>query len=834
MNQRGSSSGREELVVPTFEEAAAPSDHSGSRSMDALFLCSGPKVSIINTSRILSHLQKASESAESDDIAMMQYLWGRVHVPVDVYWSCGQPQAAAGEQREGPRPSAGGLTSSSIPVRVADPLHLHSSFYTTRLGAMTGGGYTGPQRGSTVVALDRPLPLGVKRRRGAGEKVFSVFQRYASGGPDGGLSPLPFFIQSIPHPSQRNLYALVDGTAPLDPFIDFDCALPLPSEQHPVNHYVRGGVSLAVAVEYMLGDVIQYFQGKWAELLKVGVEAECALFTSSFAIAELHHRFNAPHEGTDEGDGGEGSSSASTAANRMSGKISYHIHFRLADGAAVKSMEDLSRMMRWIHQELLEETSREASATAGEASESEESSQPNHGPSEGNQAQAASSFTRRLPVIRRMILACVDFSVYTRWRALRLPYCVKAPHIVASPASSVASTSSSNGETAAPSVLAHTYSPSEEEVLLEQLALFYPEVRIPPCHVGAAAPHILWEWSCENQQLHTSSNMTPSPSSPLHLLQAAGARTPTLAHLLEALEFRLRFLLPVVPGHTVLRTSVLLPHLCKPSNQEQQPSQTSSTLPVAYVNQLMDRSLVQRDREPQLLLVSPTIPQPDASAAPSTSGAAPLQHPFSIPRRPLISGATAHVKVTDFAVKALLAEVFRCLHPAFTGCCVRPPPGSSNPFSAWAPSGSSSSSSPLMFQRITPERIQAQFDPGPVRGYYVYQKQSTYCVRQGRCHKATYSQLYMTYGSIKVRCYSNDCYQSCEVVQWKAPPTSSSSAAAAGPQQQQLDVGGVGPSAPQDWKRCCQYERLSEIHDILFPELPREVLLDRYGAEVGT
>ena len=66
-------------------------------------------------------------------------------------------------------------------------------------------------------------------------------------------------------------------------------------------------------------------------------------------------------------------------------------------------------------------------------------------------------------------------------------------------------------------------------------------------------------------------------------------------------------------------------------------------------------------------------------------------------------------------------------------------------------------------------RSTAEFeDNGQIRAYYVRQKESKYCMIAGREHKSTYGQLYLTYGSIKWRCYSNDCHHKCLQISWES------------------------------------------------------------------
>ena len=57
-------------------------------------------------------------------------------------------------------------------------------------------------------------------------------------------------------------------------------------------------------------------------------------------------------------------------------------------------------------------------------------------------------------------------------------------------------------------------------------------------------------------------------------------------------------------------------------------------------------------------------------------------------------------------------------------------------------------------------------DNGCFRAYYVIQKDCKWCLKAQRAHRSTYGQLYLTYKSIKYRCYSNDCHEQCLCLSW--------------------------------------------------------------------
>jgi hypothetical protein len=145
------------------------------------------------------------------------------------------------------------------------------------------------------------------------------------------------------------------------------------------------------------------------------------------------------------------------------------------------------------------------------------------------------------------------------------------------------------------------------------------------------------------------------------------------------------------------------------------------------------------------------------------------------------------LSITSYEKRELLAEVFRCLHARFNSC-----------------------------DAITGGSVHAAFEDARVRAYYVYQKKSRFCVNLQRDHKGTYSQLYLTYRSIKVRCYSNDCFASCFVVPWWPDDPS--------------HVAGETPppriTFPDHYPK---YERLREIRSKIFPDLTDAELRSRYG-----
>lgn len=145
------------------------------------------------------------------------------------------------------------------------------------------------------------------------------------------------------------------------------------------------------------------------------------------------------------------------------------------------------------------------------------------------------------------------------------------------------------------------------------------------------------------------------------------------------------------------------------------------------------------------------------------------------------------------------------------------------------------------YRAIVPELLRIQYQEAGVRCYYVTQKQNKFCLKLQRCHRATFTQLFLTYGSIKVRCYSNDCYDSFLWIPWSRPPPPSSSSSSsdgvdgspAAAESTSTEDSCLQESSPPIAAPYPQYERLAEIHKFLFPELSPEEVLKRYKDPFG-
>lgn len=145
-------------------------------------------------------------------------------------------------------------------------------------------------------------------------------------------------------------------------------------------------------------------------------------------------------------------------------------------------------------------------------------------------------------------------------------------------------------------------------------------------------------------------------------------------------------------------------------------------------------------------------------------------------------------------------------------------------------------------QPVVPELLRVLYQDCGVRSYVVRQRQTTFCMRLQRCHRATHTQLTLTYGSIRVWCCSNDCFDAQLVIPWTRPPPPLSSVKVSNvagdevlPQENSTTVGSGQDRPTSDFSSSSsvpaiypQYERLTEIRKILFPELPHEEVQKRY------
>ncbi|KAK7196631.1 PrimPol-like protein 2 [Novymonas esmeraldas] len=703
-------------------------------SVTPLFLLSGPRGGAINPRSGDAELTALADAVDETVFHVLRDAWAQIGVPADRYWRCPQRLHHGGAAPPLSRPTPTLAPAAAVVPRLPDPAHLHSSFYATRVEALAARGY-GANRGLVPIALDR--------RGGTGSKAFNVLPAWnatvfsaADAAADETCPPrvrhgsaVAEFVAAVPYEGDRNLYTMVDEACPVDPYFDVDLSYEPGRDDASgalLLHSFSAGAAAASttalsseAVEAVLLAVLVALRREVESDFKVPVE-ECLVLTSSVQLGRQPTVSSAP-----------------ATVERL--KLSFHVHFRLADAAAVESVAELHSFMSRLRARLQDEEAAAAEEPGG--------------------ARLAA-----------LLLRCVDFGVYSRWRAFRLPYNVKA------------SDASRRGALAAG---------AGEDLLKEQLRQL--GAALPDNSVGGAAPCVL-------QNIVLSAD-----------LETCKAQQ----YLVERLEQHFRFLLPLLPGATSLTSEALLafltplvpPQVRAAVGEMAGPAPADSSAAAGGVVSawVMELGCIVRDAS-----ALPRPPHAETSDA-ATSGAslrllrsagaavgvagAPLDATW--PPRPQV----ARVRVDDPAVKRLLAEVFWCLAPEY-GTAAAPESTAPPATTVW---GAASKATPV----ITAQRIGAHYEDA-IRAYYVTQKQSRYCIRQRREHRSTFAQLYLTFGSIKIRCYSNDCCARCCVIPWEAPKDETATLQ-------------HHPGYPM-------YERLVAIRAALFPPLPAEELVRRYGA----
>ncbi|CAJ1015023.1 hypothetical protein, conserved [Leishmania lindenbergi] len=735
-------------VLRASREDTGLKDSEFCNSINPLFILSGPRGNAINPRSSDYRLNALIDVVDDSVFQVMSDAWAAVGVPADRYWRSPQ-HLRGGSSTVLPSKETSSSPPKSLELRVPNPLRLYASFYPTRIEALAARGY-GAHRGL--------LPLALDRRGGSGSKLFNVLPRWSANVLDideSAVEPsapiirgsaIADFVNAIPHRQDRNLYALVDEACPVDPYFDVDFSYDPehddPSDALLVQSYGEGKEVTSVtafsaeAVEKVLLTILTALRREVETELKTTV-AECLVLTSSLQT-------------------GRHSDSPSEPASLEQLKLSFHVHFRLADRAAIESVREMHTFMTRLRSRLHDE---EAAAAA---------SLPLGGP-----ARERSEDARK---VSTLLLRCVDFGVYTRWRAFRLPYNVKASNAVQS------------------SALA---SGAGDDLLEEQLRQL--GIALPDSRVGSAAPRVL-------QSLFLAADVSTCK---------------TQRYLVQNLAKHFRFLLPVLPGATEL-TSVALTEFLSPLVPPQvraaaaamsgptSPSSSARDVVSAWV---MELACIVRDASTlpcshnggatQVTAASSSFrllrDEVAITAAVAEASAQTTSSPFDVPLPSM--PRSIRVRVEDAETRRLLAEVFWCIAPEYGGACsvVRTPPVEE----AWS---ALSATNP-----ITPERINAHYEDS-IRAYYVMQKQNKYCIRLHRSHKATFAQLYLTFGSIKIRCYANDCCDRCCVIPWAAPNNPK--------------------SGPQHHAGYPRYDRLMAIRNALFPPLSTEELVRRYGTGV--
>lgn len=741
----------EGVDVQRVSATLTDTEKGDSLSLNPIFACSGPRAGLLSYGNGKRALEELLDTVDDTVYQILSSAWEVVGVPAADYW-CWKPQQAIAVSAHQTLSGIADVPEAKVP----DPCALSDSFYSSRLAALRGRGYK-PNSGLAVIAVDR--------RVGNGSKLFNVLSR----------DRVADFVSSIPRPYDRSLYVLLDEQAPLDPYFDIDGSYGMPTGGRSsdsgaaMNAFAEAfpwwaseaGVAPVEerCVEELLCTILVFLKRYFEKHLNTKVE-QCLVLTSSMQLAR--------------------NTSASGAAKELlEAKLSFHVHFRLHERHAIASVRDMHLFMSQLRSRL-------------------DSVLASHRNSGDSQAVWADCFDGVVvppadtAVVAGMVRRCVDFGVYSRWRAFRLPYNVKTPFAM------------SSGSAAA-------FTPVDaavDDLLTSQLAQSGVVAEVPNASVGEAARSLVH----------------------LVVLSADPALQATQARLVRTMSYLFRFLVPVVAGVTRLHHAPLRAFLESHAPRlEQLPVPGDNHSKARFGAAVMELALIQRGGEEedshhgwQLLPFSSADAVTGEGSGEAARGGANAPGTFAPPpSRTMTGGAgspfadvmppmphSARVAVTDPLIKALLAEVFVCLAPQFSG--VDP---TASPPQQQQQQSAADAVLPAVFagKEITGHCLSAQYEES-IRAYYVVQKHNKYCLRQARAHKATYAQLYLTYGSIKVRCYANDCCERCLFVPWHPPPFPPEGAH-------------FSPGFPK-------YNRLTLIRDQLFPPLPLDELVRRYGPHV--
>ncbi|RNF22791.1 uncharacterized protein Tco025E_03106 [Trypanosoma conorhini] len=721
--------------------AKAPRHEAKGTSVNAIFALTGPTAGVlrIRADPPLPHPGTIDDAAMS----VLAGCFGAVAVPADQYWRAAsqhhmlfQPADSRAQATAHPTAPSTSLLLATRAVKRPDPAAIQSSFYGTRLDAILSRRYM-VNHGSLVIAADNGS--------GSGGKMYNTLPR----------QELSSFIGAIPMCHQRNLYVLVDENAAVDPYFDIDCPVPfkwMRKNRGDEAEFAAGerlhsaplsSPSLQVdmaSVEYCLGQILRFLRDK-VEAETGAKLRECAVLTSSVivhndvSVSESAGNDVVAQEVQNEGE-------AVPLLNPRDSKLSFHVHFRMENNTVFANVRELHKFMSRVREEL------DVALSSTEDSDS--------------------------VCLYRMLRRCIDFAVYTRWRAFRLPYNVKAP-------------------------LYTEFSPADAAALdLMILALSQSSLRsvaIPEVDVGAVAPSVVQHVDLSSLQ------QVASPVQRQHQLR-----------MMTKLFFLFRFFLPVIPGRTAMDDKDLIDFLSKYAPSFPGEDEIDERYRQKVASTVFNFAAIQRENTPVgvseesnaglLRLIALEQKSSEQRSVETCCD------PFVVPRPPRRDGV--RVPVLDKRVKDLVAEVFRCLCAAYDGCG-----GGGVMVKAGGETGGTRCGGT---PPVVGERVSVQYQEG-IRAYYAQQKLSRYCLNQGREHRGTYPQLYLTYASIKLRCYSNDCHHSCLAVRWSA----------------EAEEAVVGPKAiilPVDECGYPKYERLAQIRQMLFPQLPLEELLRRYGPVV--
>lgn len=549
---------------------------------------------------------------------------------------------------------------------IANGKDVLSTFYRTRHEAVVAWNLMESRATDLVpIAVDRP----VAQIRGAIPSTSKLYQCVSR-------RLVEELLRSISSPLERNVYALVSDTHPVDWFADIDSStvdVDNCSETEADERHRAMRKSLQTVLAYFGDALCRHFERnvtKGSEL--VATVEQSAVFS---------------------------------ACDCRTAKLSFHLHMRIscvsASGkdpskipVAFPSIVALKQFMESVHEELTEACQR----------------------NDYPEGRAAAS----------CILSTVDWGVYSRWRAMRLPYCVKALSIDA-----MLATAAGNPASRPASVRLAAY--DAVEAALNSVAAVGARCNLNSICVGCQTG---------NQLLRTS---FPGVAAVRPLIPVSGeGDSSELGALMQSLN------VTVDPS-----ICIDLALICRPSG-------AVVVGPRVHKRQRIEEGdtdvgeVAGPSGEHDVALTSTVDMQADSKDLPVGC--------FPSGRR---------VVITNQTTRRVVWEVLQNLHPT-------------------------------AFRQVLPEHLTIQFEDAGQRAYYVYQKRSRHCLLLNREHRQTFGQLYLTFASVKFRCYSNDCSRHpCWKCSW--------------------DNNSLAASIPS---RC--FRPLSELRSFLFPELTAEDLMARY------
>jgi hypothetical protein len=622
--------------------------------------------------------------------------------------------------------SATGAHASAY-VRHPDPKDIATSFYGNRHDAVVAWGYCSPavNTGGGSAPSERLVPIAVDLPNGSSAKRYQCIPQ----------TELPQFVASIPDPLRRNVYTLIDDMHPCDPFFDIDGdlkSLPMDAVNMMIGRHQAGSDASSVDVHHATLEAIL---------------AACLTFLTAklreyFTQSRTRRTMGAPSAVAEPYQ-----TLVLTASSCQEQKLSFHIHMRWRcvahheplgrDGGTTTTLPCMFQSVM-EHKHFADVLEAELKRLAS-------------GPDTGDSVLSVDRATAQL------LLVVLDLSVYSRWRALRLPYNIKSVNVTdivqraesAPKLSTVLSTTD-----AAASVLTLCASPGATAACI--------------C-VGCAD---VTNNSIRTALLHRLRPLLPlSGDRDTDLVKGLLLKALDESSCIKADEHHKSFVEMCFDLALVTRRSLGGFRSSSSFGSKRQRSGSREEIDNA---EAQDYIIDERS--------SHIHENGDSSAAPyvvveydshhhgdSVVSSESIPAPFPTGRRQPLNSPAA---------RTLMWRLFQCLHP--TG-----------------------------FQNLRPDHLNVVFEDAGQRYWYVYQKQNRYCLNLARDHKQTCGQLYLTYGSIKFRCYSNDC---CRVPCWR--------------RSWGVDV--AEPVAPPQTEEDSIAATLREIHGKLFPELDEQQLRLRF------